>query len=161
MQCNIKTKSTTWGDTTANNTDTHWYPKPYKGSAEKSMEAFCAVVLMVTEMYHAGIYVISILLTDDNSSIHSNTCHSFQVVMTVKRWTNKAEHWPKRKGGKYIANRGKLPIQVCAIDKFLADPSYYGKSFDWALYKLEGKCGRELKFTAVNCKRLKQNFNFW
>jgi len=30
-----------------------------------------------------------------------------------------------------------------------------------AFYKLEGKRGRELKFTVVDCERLKHNFNFW
>jgi len=81
--------------------------------------------------------------------------------MIVNGWTDKAEHWPKTKGGKYDADRGKLPIQICAIDKSLADPSHCGKSFGCSMYQLEGKCGRELKFTVVDCKRLKHNFNFW
>jgi len=91
----------------------------------------------------------------------SNAKHSIKAVMAFNGWTNKAVHWPKTKGGSYIADNGKLPLRVRAIDHFLADPSHRGKSFGRALYKLEKKRGRELKFTAVDCERLKQNFNFW
>jgi len=144
---------------TLNNTDTHWCPKIFKGLA-KLMEA-CAVVSMVMEMYNSGKNIISTLLMDDDSNTQLNACHSFKEVMTVNGWMDKAEHWPKMKGGQYVADRGKLPIQVHAIDKFLTDPSHCGKSFGHGMYKLEGKHGRELKFTVVNCKRLKYNFNFW
>jgi len=80
--------------------------------------------------------------------------------MTHNGWTDKAAHWPK-KGGKYVADRGKLPIRVHAISKYITDPSHCGKSVGRAFYKLEGKHGRELKFTVVDCERLKHNFNFW
>jgi len=157
----VTNKNDPSGEITPNNTPTHRCPKNYKGTA-KSMEA-CAVVSMVTEMYDAGKNVIDVLLTDDDSTTRSNARHSFQEVMTANGWTEKekAELWPKKKGGKYVADRGKLPIRVRAISKYLADPPHRGKSVGRAFYKLEGKRGRELKFTAVDCERLKRNFNFW
>jgi len=151
----VTNKNDPSGEITPNNTPTHRCPKNYKGTA-KSMEA-CAVVSMVTEMYDAGKNVIDVLLTDDDSTTRSNARHSFQEVMTANGWTEKekVEHWPKTKGGKYVADRGKLPIRVRAISKYLADPPHHGKSIGQAFYKLEGKRGRELKFTAVDCERLK------
>jgi len=41
------------------------------------------------------------------------------------------------------------------------NPSHCSKSFRHALYKIEKSKGKELKFTAVDCERLKNNFNFW
>jgi len=57
--------------------------------------------------------------------------------MDFNGWTNKADYWPKMKGNKYVTDNGKLPLQVKAIDKYLADLSHCGKSFGCAMYKLE------------------------
>jgi len=142
------------------NITTHRCPLNYNGSA-KSMEAAGAVA-MTTAMYNGGNAYISVLVGDDNSTVFSNLRHSFQALMTANGWTNKAQHWPKTQSGKsYVADNGKLPLHVKAIDRFLADPAHCGKSFGRALYLLEKKRGRELKFTSVDCERLKRNFNFW
>jgi len=76
--------------------------------------------------------------------------------MTANDWTNKPHHWPKMKGGHYATDSRKLPLHVWAISKFLADPSHHDKSFACALYKLEKKSSRELKFMPVNCKHQKE-----
>jgi len=142
-----------------NNTTTHQCPCNYNCTT-KLMEA-CGAVSMITMVYNAGKDVLLTLIGDDDSTMCSNSKHSIKATMAVNGWTNKAEHWPKTKGGNYVANNGKLPLHVRAIDSFLADPSHRGKSFGRALYKVEKKRGRELKFTAVDCERLKRNFNFW
>jgi len=85
---------------------------------------------------------------------------SIKAVMEFNGWMNKAEHWPKTKGGYYFPDNGKLPLHVRAINCFLADPLHHGKSFGHALYKVEKKRGKELKFTAVDCEHLKMKFQF-
>jgi len=112
---------------------------------------------MITALYNDGKDLRSTLVGDDDSTTRSNAKHSIKAVIQFNGWTNKAEHWPKTKGGSYIADNGKLPLHVRAINF----SSYHGKSFGRNLYKVEKKRGRELKFTAVDCERLKRNFNFW
>ncbi len=115
---------------------------------------------MITAVYNNRRDFLSILIGDNDSTTHSNAKHSIKAIMELNGWTNKVEHWPKTKGGSYIANNSKLPLHVRAINCFLADPLHFGKSFGHALYKVEKKRGRELKFMAVDCKELKRNFNF-
>jgi len=73
----------------------------------------------------------------------------------------KQDIWPKTAGGNYVADRGKLPLHVRAVEEYLADPSHRGKSVGRSLYKFEKERGKEMKFTATDCERLKRNFNFW
>jgi len=61
----------------------------------------------------------------------------------------------------YIADKGKLPLSVHAIDSFLADPSHQTKSVGRALYALFCGEGKKIGFTNVDCKRLKHNHGFW
>ncbi len=154
------TKDEPTGEINTNlNIKSHRCPRNFNGSA-KSMEA-CGALLLITRTYNRGNECISILVGDDDSTTRSNCKHSIKEVMAANGWTNKKEHWPKNAKGKYVADNGKLGLNVRAIDKFLADPSHRGKSFGRAVYKVEKKRGRELKFTSVDCERLKRNFNFW
>jgi len=121
------------------------------------MEASGAVS-MITALYNDQKCVLSTLVGDNDSTTHSNAKHSIKAVMELN---NKAVHWPKTKGGSYTANNGKLPLHVIAINFFLADPLHHDKSFGCALYKVEKKWQRELKFMAVDCKHLKRKYNFW
>ena len=82
-------------------------------------------------------------------------------MMKAKGLSSKASFWLKTKGGSYVADQGKLPLHMRPISKFLADPSHRGKSMGHAMYKLESKRGKELKFTLTDCEHLKQNYSFW
>jgi len=124
------------------------------------MEANGAVS-MIMAIYYNGKDVLLALVGDDDSTTCSNTKHSIKAVMEFNGWMNKAVHWPKTKGGSYVANNGKLPLHVRAINCFLANPLHCGKSFGHALYKVEKKKSRELKFTAVEYEHLKRNLNIW
>ncbi len=114
------------------------------------MEAFGAIKL-VTAMFDFNDAYMSIIIGDDDSTTRSNLKHLYKEMMANGKWTNK-EKWPKTKGGKYVNDKEMLPLHVQEIDHFLADPSHHGKSFGCALYKLEGKRGKELKFTSIDCE---------
>jgi len=118
---------------------THHCPCNYNGSA-KSMEA-SRVVSMMTALYDEGGKYLSILVSDNDSTTRSHSQHLYKAVMDFNGWMNKADHWPKMKGNKYVADNGKLPLQIKAIDKYLADPSHCGKSFGCAMYKLKKEAG--------------------
>jgi len=141
------------------NITSHRCPRNYNASS-KLMEGSGAVAL-VTEIYDGGDGFIADLCTDDNSTTQANVRPSYQALMRAMGITQKAGFWPKTKGGKYVVDQGKLPLRVRQIIRFLADPSHRGKSFGRALYKLEGKRGKELKFTATDCEWLKENYSFW
>ncbi len=138
---------------------THHCPRNYNASS-KSMEGSGAVAL-VTEIYDGGIGCTDKLCTDDDSTTRANVRPSYKEVMKAKGLSSKASFWPKTKGGSYVVDRGKLPLCVRPISDYLADPSHRGKSVGRAFYKLEGKRGKELKFTSTDCEHLKRNYSFW
>jgi len=142
----------------ANSKDTHCCPQNFSGSS-KSMEA-CGAIKLVTEMFDFNDAYVSVIIGDDDSTTRSNLKQSYKELIKSGKWADK-EKCPKTKRGKFVDDKGKLPLRVWEILFFLADPSHRGKSFGRALYKLEGKRGKELKFTSIDCEQLKRNFNFW
>jgi len=138
---------------------THRCPRNYNASS-KLMEA-CGAVSMITSLYETTDSFARMLIGDDDATTRSNVRHSYKEILKANPHLKKAHIWPKTAGGNYVVDSGKLPLHVRAILEFLADPSHRGKSFGRALYKFEKERGKELKFTAIDCERLKQNFNFW
>jgi len=125
------------------------------------MEAWAAVS-MVTSIFECGGGFIRDLLTDDNSTTHSNCKLSFQAQLNTGGMKNKKTEWPWTKGGKaYMTDKGKLPLTVKQIESFFANPTHHCKSFGQALYALCCEMGRKLKFSNIDCEQLKQNFGFW
>ncbi len=108
----------------------HRCPHNFKGSS-KSMEARGALS-MVIAMFNLGKNYISRLLTDDDSTTCSNMRHPFHELVKLgimKPKTDKETDWPNTAKGHFVADKGKLPLMVKAIDDFLADPTHRAKSF--------------------------------
>jgi len=137
----------------------HCCPCNYNGTL-KSMEAR-SVLSMVTKIFEGGKANISNLVSDDDLTHHSNLKHSPQAILDADPTLKKKDIWPKNNKGHYIADNGKLPLSVHAIDRFLADPLHRAKSFGRALYVLFRGEGKKTSFTNVDHKHLKQNHGFW
>jgi len=135
----------------------HHCPKNFSGSS-KSMEARAAVS-MITKMFELTDCCIDVLLTDDDATTRSNNKHSFKEMYDAGLMRSKELDWPRNEKGVYLPDHGKLPLHVWAIRHYLADPTHRCKSFGRALYALQRENGRKLKFTNVDCDRLKQNLH--
>jgi len=103
-----------------NNTTTHCCPQNYNGMV-KSMEASRAVS-MTTIVYNDEKDVLLTLVGDNDSTTCSNAKHLIKAILELNSWTNKVAHWEKMKDGSYVADDGKLPFHVKAINCFLATP---------------------------------------
>ena len=86
-----------------------------------------AVVTMVAAIHDTGIADAAELVTDDDSSTRANLKCPYSKLVTSGIWTKK--DWPRNAKGKYLDDKGKLPLRVHSIDKFLADPAHQCKSF--------------------------------
>jgi len=108
---------------------------------------------LIPKKLNAGI------LCNDDSSMHANCKHSFQVKITAEIWSDKASCWPK-KNGSYLKDHGKLLLHVPEIKQFLADPTHCCKCFGKDLFKLVEERDKELAFNKIDCAHLKWNFSY-
>ncbi len=129
----------------------HRCPRNFKGSS-KSMEPIAAVK-MIVRLFETGIAYVSKLLGDNDSTTRAQVQHSHQAK--IDAGIMKDSEWPVNKKGKCVADHGKLPLHVKAVDKFLADPSHHCKSWGRALYGLYRKIGKSIGMSKVECECLK------
>jgi len=117
-------------------------------------------IALIWDLYDTGIAFAADLAVDNNCSTKTNTQHSFQDLVDEKIWADKASYWPK-KNRWYADNHSKLPLQVTAIQRYLANLKHQCKIFGRDLFKFVEQKGRELGFNKIDCAWLKQNFTYW
>jgi len=117
-------------------------------------------VACVTALFKTGIAYVFEVVGDDDSSIHANLCHSFNVLIKSGIWNDKKTQWPQ-KDKKYADNHSKLLLYIPAIANFLADPAHRCKSFTRDLFKLVESDSQRLGFDKFDCARLKRNYMYW
>jgi hypothetical protein len=63
--------------------------------------------------------------------------------------------WLRDDKGKYVSNKGKLPLDIRFLDEFLADPTHHAKCGRNKRYALKAmKQGREPGIQQYNCEKI-------
>ena len=109
----------------------HECPRNHEGSS-KSMECE-AIFRMTKQSFYDHKYHISVIISDDDSTMKSNLKHSFTKLIEAKKM--ELVNWPKTPSGAKKKDNGRLPIEI-PEPRFLADFNHRVKTVGKSVYEL-------------------------
>ena len=106
------------------------------------MEAQAALQL-VKELWQTSKVWVKRVVSDGDSSIRSILHHSYKSVRKSGLYNTKQEEkdarkiiWPQTASGKWVADNGKLPLEIYAVAEFLCDFAHRKNVLDLSYTKL-------------------------